>query len=61
MGNTGTTGGFHESANNPMGNHGRQLKARVGVAVWRAAVLMAPWDNAPMRHVKWKCLGRLSQ
>lgn len=33
MENTGTIGGFEESANNPMGNHEHQLKARVGVVV----------------------------
>lgn len=28
------------------------LKARVGDVVLHAAVLMAPWEDAPMRHMK---------
>lgn len=35
-----------------MGNHQHLLKVRVGVGVLHAAGPVAPWEDAPMRHMK---------
>lgn len=32
------------------------IPVRVSFVVLHAAVLMAPWDDAAMRHIKEKCL-----